>query len=898
MSHNTGPTPVAGIKDSDVLDGSDLLPNPLLKIRDSAISSLARSLGKMFDGIDDSFFELADGAGSNSEQTMYFDSMREVRIKRRSVENIFKHEIHKKFRDLLDPEKAKAKEESVPSMTSDEMSIVQDDIMEESVAITSMVMKARNSHITDLYNIQRRVDSLFHHAVSEKNNPLDPQQLCDIFAKASEMFDLDIRAKILVYKQFDRFVMSQLPLILNAANRMLIEAGVLPKLKIKARRSRSLPPRRPAKRIQPSDDGEMIESGYGYAEYASPEELGPGYAPGAGIASGMMGPVGYASGASNTEANVASPNVASPMGPVPGMGPQQGGGVVWSGPQQSGVPVGPADVPTTSTLTTGSAARNYSGDGYISPHAGVKGGVFHLLQDMMSESPQYGKAPIASSDTGKGHSSVIPQQALLGMLSQLQGGQAANDAAAENQGAGFNIREALQQILATQTAIGERSVISRIDEDTINLVSMFFDFILDDHNLPTSIQALIGRLQIPVLKVAIKDKAFFNKGSHPARKLLNELARAGLGLDDSSKDSHDTVYEKIAQVVRRILTEYNGEVALFAELYSEFSGFIRGERKRAALVEQRTREIAQGKAKTESARKLVDKMIQDRIEGQNLPELVDTLLRNTWGNLLFRIGVKHGPESEKWYRAIDTVDQLVWSLSPGSNKNSRQRWVRILPIMLKSLREGLNEISCSPSESRQFFDELEKLHMEMLDKSMSEKAVSTVTLETPQQDVEDKVETGTVIASAVKAERAEDISELILKETAHIRGSAVEPSSKSRSQLTAVEMQQEKELAASYVYLKKIEAIELGTWMEFSPLNEPKKRCRLALKLSENDHLIFVNRRGMKVMDWSRSHVATEMRKGRVTIIDSRPLFDRALDTIVGALGTKKKTLEESPATV
>ena len=37
------------------------------------------------------------------------------------------------------------------------------------------------------------------------------------------------------------------------------------------------------------------------------------------------------------------------------------------------------------------------------------------------------------------------------------------------------------------------------------------------------------RLQIPVLKVALSDKNFFNRGGHPVRKLLNELALSAIG---------------------------------------------------------------------------------------------------------------------------------------------------------------------------------------------------------------------------------------------------------------------------------------------------------------------------------------------------------------------------------
>ncbi|MFO5736581.1 DUF1631 family protein, partial [Klebsiella pneumoniae] len=62
---------------------------------------------------------------------------------------------------------------------------------------------------------------------------------------------------------------------------------------------------------------------------------------------------------------------------------------------------------------------------------------------------------------------------------------------------------------------GRSRVVGQVDDDVINLVSMLFEFILDDRTLPDSLKALIGRMQIPMLKVALLDKTFFRRGSRP-----------------------------------------------------------------------------------------------------------------------------------------------------------------------------------------------------------------------------------------------------------------------------------------------------------------------------------------------------------------------------------------------
>ena len=97
----------------------------------------------------------------------------------------------------------------------------------------------------------------------------------------------------------------------------------------------------------------------------------------------------------------------------------------------------------------------------------------------------------------------------------------------------FDLRDQLERLLERASVkSGKARVVGEVDEDVINLVSMLFEFILDDRTLPDSLKALIGRLQIPMLKVAVLDKTFFSRGSHPARRLLNEIASAALGWVD------------------------------------------------------------------------------------------------------------------------------------------------------------------------------------------------------------------------------------------------------------------------------------------------------------------------------------------------------------------------------
>ena len=49
-------------------------------------------------------------------------------------------------------------------------------------------------------------------------------------------------------------------------------------------------------------------------------------------------------------------------------------------------------------------------------------------------------------------------------------------------------------------------------EDVIDMVGMIFAYVLEDSHLPALVKALLASLQIPVLKIAILEKFFFDTG--------------------------------------------------------------------------------------------------------------------------------------------------------------------------------------------------------------------------------------------------------------------------------------------------------------------------------------------------------------------------------------------------
>jgi len=749
------------------------LPAPVVKMQAAATEALMRTITSMFDNADDTLFEMADKAVSNTEQNVYFEAMREVRIKRKGMESAFKQSIEHAFRRLPTATEEGSKG-ALDSVSFESLSLVQNNDLEESVAIDSMVAKSRREFAGPIYQLTTRLDTIMLHvSVNEKNNPLDPLQICKAFTEAGKMCDVDIKAKLIVLKLFDRHVLQGLEKVYQAANQVLVDHGILPGLK---------------------------------ANFATPK--------------------------SNT-------NKRSSSG---GYGQQPGGA--------AGVEMEDAEQAASASL-------------------------FSQLQELLSMRT----AGLPRLGLLNANAVPVPVNELMGMLSSLQH-HYNSEAAIDDLRSYFDIRSLLERTLSSASKNdGKARTFGQADEDVINLVSMLFEFILDDANLSNALKALIGRLQIPILKVAVIDKSFFTRAGHPARKLLNELARAGIGLHGSKAESRDNMFRKIHSIVQRVLTEFQDDVSLFDELLADFVAFVNQENRRADLIEQRMRDAEEGKARSEAARSDVDACVKTRLQGQVLPHVVVKLLEGPWSNVLFLVLLKYGQESEQWKQAAGVMDSLVWSVQQHSDSESRRKLMTVIPTLLRSLREGLTSVSYNPFEMSQLFQALENIHMKLL------KGETPDHLLTKERDP------------------ADDLVEAVSKDLGEWEKTAPQPAVKiasfpsmqkakeaieSADDISAALAAAQPTVAVTEEHTKLIERLGVGAWLEFTAEDGSKFRGKLAAKVAATGKYIFVNRSGVKVLESSIETLARELAAEKVSVLDDAMLFDRALQSVIGNLRSTK----------
>ena len=221
--------------ETSMKEGLSKLPAVIELIRDLSHAQFKSAIQNLFDHVDDSLFELADRAESNLEQNVFFESMREIRIHRRDMEQGVLCNSDAHFVAVLGGCVSDGKVE-VDGPDVNDLSLVGKDELEELVAIDSLVKKAWVNNKSAIRLLNDRLNTIVSTKLSERDGPLTPRSLADSFVDSASVLKVDIKAKLVLFKLFDRYVMQQLPNVLTKINQSLVEQGICAPAKPQPRR--------------------------------------------------------------------------------------------------------------------------------------------------------------------------------------------------------------------------------------------------------------------------------------------------------------------------------------------------------------------------------------------------------------------------------------------------------------------------------------------------------------------------------------------------------------------------------------------------------------------------------------------------------------------------------------
>jgi len=692
----------------------------MANIRICLNDKLSELLERMLNSADDTLFQLAETATSNEDQVQYFDTMRVLRTERKNISRQFAAAL----RSYLQPEIDDASAEP----QDDELSLVDQDEMEELVAISAM-------HGDSINHLQARLEVLsMKIADAPDRQALIPRHICEAFQQALSQVDLSTRNKLMVYKLFDQEVCSQLDDLYQALNKLLIDENILPQIKLDKPASRQSESGRSPEQPQASVDDLPVTTGAVQGQNFTHMEISRvacQFINGEAIAQGPGIPASFSAGAMETAGN--------------------------------------------------------------SNHYYDRRDVLRALSNLQANFIQHNEVTeFVDAETFK--------RALMIDMGSRHGG-----------------------------TLTRR--VNQIDEKTIDFIEMLFEVILEDSSISEPVTNLLLRLQIPVIKIAMLDQQLFSSSEHPARQVLNLIARVGRGIDERT----DEIYGRLEHIIDHLLEEFDVDIISFQLAVDQLNKLIQGEQRITEENEKHTRK----QVLQQHARQTVLTELQHLMASRILPKAVYPLVLKHWSTLMFHRYIRHGKASEEWNQAVSLLKQLLNSLQTIGGKSQWSQLSASRFTLITNIKEALYDTHQDKVNIDQALDALATTYEQMLEHSVFGPDDSDTFDALP--DVE------------------------------------VEP-------MTVSPLEQQQKQAREKIARLPGE-VRPGAWfLVFDGPERPRRHLKLSVILMAEAKLIFVDRLGIKVLEKDAATFAEDLQSGRSAAIAEHPLFDHALDQVIGNL--------------
>lgn len=788
--------------------------------RDRLVAALAAWLNGIATPISEEFLKLADSTRDRQEQARYIALRGEIEKNWPHLVDAFRRQCTAGADRCIDrhggaPEK-KALPLEVPNFEG--LKLLDDDDLSEHIVLREFSVQLTETCEDELYTLNRRVAVLLAlDEPDEKANPLAPPIVCEALSEACANVGKDGDTRLLLMRRLERHLHDGLPPAYEQINAYLIERGILPELRRNFRKNPNL--------------DETSSTGYRYQGPASTYWAGGGGGMGGGPANvgGGGGPALNSEAILEALQRLAQARPMMPPGAV--MVP---GGMALPG---TGVAAGPGMVvgaPALTPLMPGVMVPAGEAPGGLVPQAGMPGpglvldsaGINQFLLAALSQ-----PAPAVSS--------AVP---------------------AEETGAAPAIVNQVRRVRESESA----QQVGGLAGVTIDIVAMLFDFILDDAHIPPAIKALISRLQIPVLKVAMLNPGFFADRQHPTRRFLGNISGISIRWGDSV-DENDPFYLKLAELIDRIQAGFEDDIEIFGTALAELEAFVaeheREEESTALVAANVVIQREQQAASWERAQEAVLAFRRDHV----LPAVIDTLIGEHWAGVLQATAGPGGEPGEAWHAALGTLKDLAWSIEVKKTAEDRRKLVGLLPSLLGRLNAGLDQVAVGAEARKALLDELVKLHSAALKGEAPAEAPPPA-----------------VSAAAAPAPTAPTDS----TEAANGEGDLLV----MRSVDNGVEVEEVMLVGAGPLrdadeseILRRVNHLRRGDWVEFRDDEGMANRVRLHWISPQKGILLFSNHRSAKAISIAPEALARQIRDGKADFVQEQQLFESALS---GALQT------------
>nr|WP_315465803.1 DUF1631 family protein [uncultured Rhodoferax sp.] len=245
---------------------------------------------------------------------------------------------------------------------------------------------------------------------------------------------------------------------------------------------------------------------------------------------------------------------------------------------------------------------------------------------------------------------------------------------------------------------------------SLEVVSLMVDNIARDPRLLEPVQNLVRQLEPALMRLALVDARLFTDKHHAARRLVQEITHRSLAYAKVQSTGFLAFLDEVREAIAPLADAKPEGPELFARALQELQGIWQQEEAKQALARNQAVKALENAEQRNLLAERIARDIDAHPDAAKVPEVVLIFLCGPWAQVVAQARLSGGSGSAAADKYQALISALLWSVHPELASRNIAKLTKLVPLLLSTLREGLESIQYPVTKTSAFLEVLMGLH--------------------------------------------------------------------------------------------------------------------------------------------------------------------------------------------
>ena len=252
---------------------------------------------------------------------------------------------------------------------------------------------------------------------------------------------------------------------------------------------------------------------------------------------------------------------------------------------------------------------------------------------------------------------------------------------------------------------------------SLEVVALMVDNMARDARLLQPVQALIKTLEPALGRLAMVDPRFFTDKQHPARVLLQDVTHRSLAYVSTEAPGFAGFMGRIEKALTPLQQAQIDNAEPFEEAHRQLLDAWRAEEQdKEAAREHAVMALQHAEQRNLLAEKIA-RDIDSHPDAAQVPAVVVDFLCGPWAQVVAQARIADGVGSKSAAKYQSLISAMLWSAHPDLASGNVAKLTKLVPLLIGTLREGLETIRYPATRTSAFLESLMGLHQKAFRKA-------------------------------------------------------------------------------------------------------------------------------------------------------------------------------------